>query len=730
MLFYLRTSLRSTLLLKLFAILAMALLLIELFIERPASAAKTTVANPILTVHVGVERDFAPYSVVTSDGNPSGFAIDLLRAVARQTDLKLEFHEGTWQQVRRSVEAGKIDMVALMAKSTDRAELVDFSDTHINAFDSIFINSDNETIHSQDDLAHKHIIVEAGDLAEEYLQSKHFPASITAVKSPSEALKLLSTHQADAVICSQVVGLYTISEEKIKSIKLASLPHFGGYEREFAFAVRKGDHELLHRLNDGLKSVIASGEYGAIYEKWFSHIDPELKRQEEGHRRLLITVLLAVLVALVSTGLVLVFKREVNHKTRSLAESEKHFRSFVENLPGIVFRCVKNPIWRVDYISDAIEKITGYPAADFILPQTRTMASLVHPEDRELYQSTKEKYFKEAGRFEADFRVITKDGQVRWLHARGVSIKEEKSQISRLDGIFLDITEQKRVSNLLTQQQSKMASSARLSALGEMAGGIAHEINNPLAIIHLRTHQLAQKASKGPVMPEDALAIANGIETTSIRISKIIKSLQTVARESERDPFELVTLSSIIGDAFELCYQRMRKNGIVVTIADFPENLEIECKRVQISQVLINLLNNAFDAVINERVREIHVSIREVSIENRDYVEIAIVDNGKPIPVELAQKIFQPFFTTKGVGKGTGLGLSISKGIIEAHDGSITLDTEFENTRFVILLPKFQPPQKTQAPLSATSSLSGLTPQAPQIENELRSAHLDLNSEL
>jgi PAS domain S-box-containing protein len=410
-----------------------------------------------------------------------------------------------------------------------------------------------------------------------------------------------------------------------------------------------------------------------------------------------IVLLIAIAIAAVSTIAVFFFKREVNRKTRSLMHAQTQFKRLVDNLPGAVFRsCRRDGEWYLEYVSDATERLVGYPASEFIGAGNPRFREIVHPEDLALIDRVcRESSSGPFRRFEIDFRIIAKDGTTRWLHARGTSLTDDgignsgsghSTEITTLDGIVLDITEQKRVADLLTQQQSKMASSARLSALGEMAGGIAHEINNPLAIINLRTHQLSQLAEKGDVRSRDALTIAQGIESTSIRISKIIKSLQTVARESEHDPFERVPLKAIIGDAFELCYQRMKKHGIDVIVDEFPGEIEVDCKRVQISQVLINLLNNAFDAVVNLPQRYIRISARDLGA----LVEIAIEDSGGGIQPAVAEKIFQPFYTTKGVGKGTGLGLSISKGMIETHGGEIWLDTDALHTRFVLTLPKQQ----------------------------------------
>ncbi len=675
------------------------------------SSSMTLAASPQsaeLNVNVGSEFDYAPYAMINSAGQPDGYAVDLIKAVAQTTDLRLKLKLAPWSRLREMVVTGEVDVLPSMAKSIDRARSIDFSDTHIVAYDAIFIRSPSTGIHSQEDLKGKRIIVESGDLAEDYLRKSLFDGEVISVAGPAQALKLLHAGGGDAVICSQVVGLMILSEENLNDIRLADKSHFGGYKREFAFAIHKGNQELLNRLNEGLKTVIASGKYESIYKKWFSNLDPEIRRRDRNRSQFQIILLIAIVVALISVAFVLILRAEVSRKTKSLSLSEQRFRRLVEDLPGFVFRAAlcddlssAQTEWRIVYISNPCERITGYPASDF-LSGVKKFASLIHPEDRQAVQAVQQRVLAAPCRYSHDFRIINKDGQTLWLHVRGnttaeISLEESNFHYSKspapvrqIETFFLDITEQKRVSDLITEQQIKLASSARLSALGEMAGGIAHEINNPLAIINLRIHQLTQLATKGDVNAEAVSRIGAQIEATAVRISKIIKALHTVARESEFDPFEKVKVNSLLSEVFELCYQRMRKNGIQVQIGNIKDDLFLECKRVQISQVLINLLNNAFDAVINERVRWIRLTAEEIDINGLTSVEFSISDSGPGIPDDCRQKIFQPFFTTKDIGKGTGLGLSISKGIIEAHSGTIWLDAKSEQTRLVFQLPQKQ----------------------------------------
>ena len=226
----------------------------------------------------------------------------------------------------------------------------------------------------------------------------------------------------------------------------------------------------------------------------------------------------------------------------------------------------------------------------------------------------------------------------------------------------------------------KAISNSKLATLGEMASGMAHEINNPLAILLSRVtimKEQLERAEYGKI--KDGLTRT---EDTIFRISKIIKGLKTFSRNAEKDPFLSTPIKTIIEDTLELCRQKFSKEQVELKLNLIPD-VTIDCRASQITQVLVNLINNAYDAIHKENGAWIEIDV----IEMIDTVTISVTDSGKGIPADVAEKIMQPFFTTKEVGKGTGLGLSISKGIIEDHQGHLTLDRHHANTRFVIEIP-------------------------------------------
>lgn len=237
----------------------------------------------------------------------------------------------------------------------------------------------------------------------------------------------------------------------------------------------------------------------------------------------------------------------------------------------------------------------------------------------------------------------------------------------------------------IANTQSKLMQSGKMASLGEMAGGIAHEINNPIGIIQGKSNLLLKHAKNGTYTHEMGVTELQKIISMTERITKIVSGLRSFSRNAEDDPFAQANLNSLITNVLNLCTEKFTQNQIKLELGSIPK-LSIECRNVQIEQVLLNLLNNAYDAVAVLAEKWVRVDVKTLG----EKVQISVTDSGCGIPPDIIEKLMQPFFTTKEVGKGTGLGLSISKGIIENHHGSLHYDASSSNTRFVIELPMRQ----------------------------------------
>ncbi len=240
----------------------------------------------------------------------------------------------------------------------------------------------------------------------------------------------------------------------------------------------------------------------------------------------------------------------------------------------------------------------------------------------------------------------------------------------------------------LEGSRMRATESARLASLGEMASGIAHEINNPLAIIKASAEQLVLIGSADANQNATVKKVAERINRVSDRIAKIILGLRTFAREGKADPFEKTSIETVVSETLEFCFSRFKNNGIELVVHPMTSDLVVHGRSVQMSQVLLNLLNNAHDAILSAKVKSPKIDIMARRLG--DHVEIHVIDNGAGIPSDVRTRIMQPFFTTKEVGKGTGLGLSISRSIMEDHNGQLVLAEDILPTRFIMRFPHAQ----------------------------------------
>lgn len=280
---------------------------------------------------------------------------------------------------------------------------------------------------------------------------------------------------------------------------------------------------------------------------------------------------------------------------------------------------------------------------------------------------------------------ITAIGQFYFLESQ-VSLTEQT-----LEGWELFRTEMNRqldfclVHERERDQVVQLAQASRLSSLGAMAGGIAHEINNPVTIIMgMLKLVIKELASDKPLDREKMGGTLEKARQYTERISKIVKGIRALSRDGSRDPFIQSKVQDIIDNTFGLCEASIQTNSIQLSYDLEDPNMSLDCRPVQISQVLLNLINNSLDAIGDRKNPWIHVAVKKI---NDEIVEFSVTDCGEGIPADIAFQLMQPFFTTKGAGKGTGLGLSISQEIIKAHSGKLTLDREFPNTRFYFQIP-------------------------------------------
>ena len=294
-----------------------------------------------------------------------------------------------------------------------------------------------------------------------------------------------------------------------------------------------------------------------------------------------------------------------------------------------------------------------------------------------------------ASRLLKPLRFVTKAAEdlAQGYEVRNLPI-DSNDEIGELARSFEDMHHQlKDKEKELILSQGRVHYSSKMASLGKMAASMAHEINTPIQTINLIAERVQRQLKKN-MSHEEINSSMDKVLNSVNKVSEIIDSLRKVSRDSSSDPFASVEIKTLMEDCVNMTEERFRVNNIAFKIKyhDISQNARIQCQGLQISQVIINLINNAYDAIEKLDEKWVTIDIYQMS----EKLQISVTDSGERIPDEIIDKIFEPLYTNKEIGKGTGLGLSISRDIIVNHHGLLYIDKISENTRFVIELPFVQ----------------------------------------
>lgn len=358
-----------------------------------------------------------------------------------------------------------------------------------------------------------------------------------------------------------------------------------------------------------------------------------------------------------------------------IEKNQAHLKRVLNGVPALIGHWSRNLInlnannTYSEYFGKTPEEIVGKPI-QFLLGEELFQKN--HPYIKKVLNGEPQLFERE---------ISTPGGRIR--HTLANYLPEfENGKVVGFFVIVTDLTELKRLEGERQALASKMIESAKLSSLGEMAGGVAHEINTPLAVIYTKTSMLLESYSLGRGDDQETIKQLQKIKVTADRITKIVKGLRSFSRNSDNDPMESFSIPSVVEATLDLCQEKLVHSQVTL-IKEIEDNIQISGKFSEISQVLMNLISNSIDATALLPEKWIRIQC----VRQNEQCVLSVTDSGKGIPDHILEKMMNPFFTTKEIGKGIGLGLSISSGIIAAHGGRIWCDTQSPNTRFVVEIP-------------------------------------------
>jgi PAS domain S-box-containing protein len=368
---------------------------------------------------------------------------------------------------------------------------------------------------------------------------------------------------------------------------------------------------------------------------------------------------------------------------KALRQSEETHRALVAGLPDMVMRFDRDA--RHLYVSKNVEDFMTMGAEEVI---GKTHRELGLPEAAcQLWEDGIHQVFDNGTAFETEFSFDGKKGPTVF-NLRLQPEFDTQGVVQTVLSLSRDITAQHQMEREKAELAGKMVQQQRLEAIGTLASGVAHEINNPINGVINYAQLIADKSGEGTTVGD----YAREIIAETDRVASIVRNLLAFSRQDNQSHSPAL-ISDIVDTALSLIRTIIRHDQILLTV-DVPRSLpKLKCRSQQIQQVLMNLMTNARDS-LNDRFpghddeKTLSITAAELKREGRPWIRLTVKDNGAGIPTEIKERIFEPFFTTKGRLKGTGLGLSITHGIIGEHHGLITVDsTSGQGTRIVVELP-------------------------------------------
>ncbi len=361
-------------------------------------------------------------------------------------------------------------------------------------------------------------------------------------------------------------------------------------------------------------------------------------------------------------------------------ESENFLNMVLRALPSLISYIDKDLKYR--FVNQSYERWFGLPYKEIV---GKSLIDVIGPTAFEQAQPHLARALK--GEYvEYERRLDYKFGGAREVH---VSFIPDLNPIGEVLGFVVvvnDVTEIKNVQEFNEEQHSRIYEAAKLSVVGSIASAVSHQISGPLEALNAKIDQMQARIDKleeqnRKLFREDLLKIQN----SSYHISNVVKGLRSISRNPFEESFIEHNLSLVIEDALSFCKERFQEKGIEILLED-PKDLRVKCKPTQISQVILNLLNNSCDAIEKLDSKWIKINV----VEEANCIQIAVTDSGPGLAHEVVSQMMSPFFSTKKGTKVSGLGLSDSRDIIESHGGNFFYDSSGNNTRFIIELLREQ----------------------------------------
>jgi len=439
---------------------------------------------------------------------------------------------------------------------------------------------------------------------------------------------------------------------------------------------------------------MTAGEDSLYYQLLGKYFEAEIAEKKIGiipeWLKMLSQGIAAIILLFIAT--IVISRLEVRRKTKDLQKvnkelkkSEEKYKDLINSSPDMRYRT--DTEGRIIFISPAVQKISGYTVEELIGMKMEEL--YVNREERKNVLSLLQ---KNGFVIEHEAQLKRKDGSVLWASTNAHFFKDNDGHILGVEGVSRDVTERKQVEEEKFKLIAQLQQSQKMESIGTLAGGIAHEFNNMLAIIIGNNELIMEELPQGSLAREST----EEIRIAGIRAREVVKQLLTFSRQDDAVK-KVMDFTSVVQESMKLIRSSTPAN-IKIEQNLSADTYPIKGNNTQINQLLINICNNAADAlpekggIITIELLNETIDLQQIEHQTKiipgQYVKLIVSDNGIGMDTEILERVFEPYFTTKNIGEGTGIGMAVAHGIIERHGGAIIVDSKpGRGTTITILLP-------------------------------------------
>ena len=676
---------------------------------------------------VGSAFGYPPFTVVNTDNEMNNFSVELFKAVAKVTELKIEFKIGTWQKIQLALKTGEIDALSLVPYSKEKEAIFDFTMPYAVSNTAIFMRKDSKiNIQSEEDLRDKKIIVTPFDATHDYLKRYSLINNIHLVKTVSRALHLLATDtNYDLAFVPKLMGIIIAKDSDLDNIKIV-MPNVLIYELNYSFAVKEGNQVLLARLNKGLSILKESGQYEEIYDKWFKIAQPNSINTEELYKYFII--ILSILI--VTFGIIILWFWSIKQEIKRRQQAEQKLAKFNHKLESEVYNRTQELQKSNDELCQVTETLN-------ILNAELLYTAEKLEDGRNSFQCVVEQntigimvidhtgiinFFNSAMQAQlSDYKLeIGKKFDVPTSNQVEVKITLSNNEIGTAEMNMVDTIWEDELAYLLTlhditktknahiasevekdmlskqvkkrtielsRANAELARAARLK--DEFMANMSHELRTPLNAV-LTMSELLTDGIYGNINQEQLEAVGH-IDKGGRHLLSLINDILDLSK-IEAGKMELKPKVVIIGEVCFACIQMVKQMAlqkrVKITFTCDDEVKTIMADERALKQILVNLLNNAikFTHEKGQITLELQASIKD------KILHLIVTDTGIGIPEHELKNLFKPFVQIKSSlnreHEGTGLGLALVYKLAELHGGSVQVKSKIEQgSKFTVSLP-------------------------------------------